>query len=427
MTARRTPPHQGNLTLTITDPDIEPVEFGPALISTREHAGLTQDDVAAALGLSRQLIGYWEQGKRKPRTEQLFQLADLFRTSVADLLRTSNHTHAAAATAEMLYRRSNVELDVTARDGIADFVTFLDFYADLAKAMGRDITGMTRSPFLPGEGYGEYAVDARRKASEVRYHLGLGQGPVADVDSVSAALGITVYRAHLGNDLNSTISGAFFKHPALGFAVILNLDMTRGRRRFTAAHELAHALLHSASDAIVVSDTGRRGDQRETYADAFAGEFLMPEEGIRRTLESLGAGPKVEDVEPVIHLQRMFNVSYITALVRLRQANIITAPALHSLRTHPPLITAARMGYHPDDSEWPVRRQDSVLARYPLKFRSLLRDALAQDVIGRSGIEQALKLTPDEIDELTDASPAVDEADMSQEWAEHAALGAVPA
>lgn len=425
-TMTRTPPHHRNLTLA--DPAASPTEFGPALVSAREQAGLTQDDVAAALSLSRQVVGYWEQGKRKPRIEQMFQLATLFHTSVADLLDTTTHSsHAAAETAAMLYRRSNVKLDDTARAGIADFVTFLDFYTDLADAMGRDITGMTRSPFLPGEGYDEYAVDAKRKASEVRYHLGLGQGPVAAVDSVGAALGITVYRAHLGNDLNSTISGAFYKHPALGFAVIINLDMTRGRRRFTAAHELAHALLHSGNDAIIVSDAGRRGDQREAYADAFAGEFLMPEEGIRRALESLGAGPKVEDVETVIHLQRMFNVSYVTALVRLRQASIISTAALYELRTHPPLLTAARMGYHPDDSEWPVPPQNSVLARYPLKFRSLLRDALGRDVIGRSVIEQALKLTHDEIDELTGTSPAGVRADMSREWAEHAALGAVPA
>lgn len=85
------------------------------------------------------------------------------------------------------------------------------------------------------------------------------------------------------------------------------------------------------------------------------------------------------------------------------------------------------MGYHPDDSEWPVLPENSVLARYPLKFRSLLRDALARDVTGRSSIEQELKLSHEEIDELTGASPAVDEADMSQEWDEHAALGAVPA
>lgn len=425
MTAH-TRPHQRNLTLA--DPSAAPAEIGVALVRAREDAGLTQDDVAAGLGLSRQLIGYWEQDKRKPSIEQMLQLAALFRASVNDLLNMSTRRpHDAAETAAMLYRRSSVELDNTARGGIADFVTFLDFYADLADAMGRDVTGMTQSPFLPGQGYAEFAVDAKRKASEVRSHLGLGQGPVADVDSLGAALGITVYRAHLGNDLNSTISGAFYKHPALGFAVVINLDMTRGRRRFTAAHELAHALLHSGSDAIIVSDTGRRGDQRETYADAFAGEFLMPEEGIRRALESLGAGPKVDDVETVIHLQRMFNVSYITALVRLRQANIIAAAALDDLRTHPPVLTAARMGYNPDDSEWPIPPQNSVLARFPLKFRSLLREALVSEVIGWSGIEQALRLTYEEIEELIGASQAFAGADMAQEWDEHAALGAVPA
>jgi Zn-dependent peptidase ImmA (M78 family)/transcriptional regulator with XRE-family HTH domain len=422
----RQAPQQHNLTLPMTDPAIAQLDLGPALVHARERAGLTQDDVAAALGLSRQIIGYWEQGKRKPRTEQMFQLAALFRTNVAGLISISGQAERAAVqTAAMLYRRSSVELDDTARDGIASFVTFLDFYADLADKMGRDVTGMRRSPFLPGDGYGEYAVDARRKASEVRHYLGLGQGPIADIDSVCATLGITVYRARLGDDLNSTISGGFYNHPSVGFAIVINLDMTRGRRRFTAAHELAHALLHSGNDAIVVSDSGHRGDQRETYADTFAGEFLMPEEGIRRALESLGAGPKVEDVEPVIHLHRMFNVSYITALVRLRQANLITTTALHKLRSLPPIRTAARMGYSVA-GEWPLP-QHSFLDRFPLKFRNLLGDALTRGVVGRSSTEQALRLKSSEIDELIGVGDIVAEPDMGQEWNEHAALGAIPA
>jgi Zn-dependent peptidase ImmA (M78 family)/transcriptional regulator with XRE-family HTH domain len=417
-----------SMAATSSGQDAGHAELAKSIIASREHAGLTQDDVAAALGLSRQIIGYWEQGRRAPRTEQLLHLADLFGSSVADLVAaTTSKPRSAVETAAMLYRRSHVDLDDAARRGIGGFVEFLNFYDTLARRLGRDMTGMTRSPFLPGEGYGEYAVDAKRKASEVRHHLGLGQGPVADVDSVCAALGVTVYRAHLGRDLSSTISGAFYRHPTLGFAIVINLDMTRGRRRFTVAHELAHALLHSGHDAIVVSDAGRAGDQRESYADAFAGEFLMPEEGIRRALESWGAGPKIEDVEPVIHLQRMFNVSYITALVRLRQANIITTPALHKLRAHHPMITATRLGYRTEDSERPLPPQGSVLVRYPLKFRTLLREALAADLVGLSVTEQALELTPDEIHALTTSGPEIDEPDINQEWDEYAALGAVPA
>jgi Zn-dependent peptidase ImmA (M78 family)/transcriptional regulator with XRE-family HTH domain len=413
-----------SLSLAQTSPASDTADIGPAIVAAREGAGLTQDDVAAALGTSRQAVGYWEQGKRTPPHGQLLQLAALFRTTIASLLAMAGDTaQPRVQTAAMLWRKSSVQLDETARNGIQGFTDFLDFYASLARSMRRDAAGMTRSLFLPGAGYGEYAVDAKRKASEVRQHLGLGLGPVAGIAGVCETLGITIYRTHLGSDLNKTISGAFYKHPELGFSILVNLDMTRGRRRFTAAHELAHALLHSGSEAIVVSDTGHRGDQREAYADAFAGEFLMPEEGIRRTLESLGAGPKIEDVEPVIHLQRMFNVSYITALVRLRQANIITAPALDKLRAIPPVRTAAAMGYPP---EWPPPPTTGA-ARYPLKFRSLLREAYTRGAVGRSVIQQALKLDDGQTDALIEAAPVISSDYTDQEWDEHAALGAVPA
>jgi Zn-dependent peptidase ImmA (M78 family)/transcriptional regulator with XRE-family HTH domain len=418
-------PRTRSLSLAQTSPAQDAAELGLGIVAAREGAGLTQDDVAAALGTSRQVVGYWEQGKRKPRTEQMFQIANLFRTTVAGLLAMGEPaSQPEVQTAAMLWRRSSVELDETARDGIQGFTDFLDFYASLADGMSRDVTGMTRSPFLPGAGYGEYAVDAKRKASEVRQHLGLGQGPVADISGVCEALGITIYRARLGSDLSKTISGAFYKHPVLGFSILVNLNMTRGRRRFTAAHELAHALLHSGSEAIVISDTGRRGDQKESYADAFAGEFLMPEEGIRRTLEALGAGPKVEDVEPVIHLQRMFNVSYVTTLVRLRQANIITVSALEKLRTLPPVRTSVAMGYAPD---WPPPPAFGT-AGYPLKFRSLLKEAYAEEKVGRSVIQQGLKINTEQADELLESSPVISyDDDMGQEWDEYAALGAVPA
>jgi hypothetical protein len=149
----------------------------------------------------------------------------------------------------------------------------------------------------------------------------------------------------------------------------------------------------------------------------------MPEEGIRRTLESLGAGPKIEDVEPVIHLQRMFNVSYITALVRLRQANIITARMLDRLRVIPPVRTAEAMGYPP---EWPQPPVTGA-ARYPLKFRSLIRDAYTRGVVGRSVIQQALKLDDAQVEEMIEAAPVISCDDTNQEWDEHAALGAVSA
>lgn len=55
----------------------------------RRSSGLTQEQVAEAIGVSRQAVTKWENGRSAPSTENLFRLAELFGTSV-DLLLNEN-------------------------------------------------------------------------------------------------------------------------------------------------------------------------------------------------------------------------------------------------------------------------------------------------------------------------------------------------
>jgi hypothetical protein len=202
--------------------------------------------------------------------------------------------------------------------------------------------------------------------------------------------------------------------------------MTPGRQRFTLAHELAHALLHSGDDSIVVSGQHRGSEPRERFADAFAGEFLMPEEGIRRALEDLGAGPKVTDVLTVISLQRLFNVSYITALVRLHQAKIISARTLENLRHARPVLTAKRLGFLISQDEISPGRDYGATTRFPCRFRALVREAYHRDAVGLAVLREALDLDDDDLDEMVSDPVPDDTAEdpaAAQEWAEFQALG----
>lgn len=52
----------------------------------RERRGLTQKEVAFELKISVQAVSYWETGERMPSYEKLFQLADLYETSIDQLL-----------------------------------------------------------------------------------------------------------------------------------------------------------------------------------------------------------------------------------------------------------------------------------------------------------------------------------------------------
>lgn len=44
----------------------------------RKNCGFSQEDVGEALGMNRVSIGYIEQGKRAPRLQTLFALANFY-------------------------------------------------------------------------------------------------------------------------------------------------------------------------------------------------------------------------------------------------------------------------------------------------------------------------------------------------------------
>lgn len=78
------------------------MEFGDKLRSLRTKAGLTQLDIAEKLDVSAAAIGAWENGRAKPRLTKLGQLADLFDTTVADLMGEDATETAISGTSRMV-------------------------------------------------------------------------------------------------------------------------------------------------------------------------------------------------------------------------------------------------------------------------------------------------------------------------------------
>jgi transcriptional regulator with XRE-family HTH domain len=52
----------------------------------RLKRGLTQEEVAKHLGVTRTAVNYWEQEKQSPRSRYIKPLAQILRCKVADLL-----------------------------------------------------------------------------------------------------------------------------------------------------------------------------------------------------------------------------------------------------------------------------------------------------------------------------------------------------
>ena len=63
------------------------MSFGEQLASVRRSSGLTEEQFAEQLQVSRQAVSKWETGTADPSTSNLLALAKLFGVSAEELLR----------------------------------------------------------------------------------------------------------------------------------------------------------------------------------------------------------------------------------------------------------------------------------------------------------------------------------------------------
>ena len=92
------------------------MELNERIKDCRLKAGLTQEQVAEAMDVSRQAVTKWENGKSAPSTEKLFKLAELFGTTV-DLMLPDRENNQADQKAKKRY--------LTLRSVLFSFIWYL--------------------------------------------------------------------------------------------------------------------------------------------------------------------------------------------------------------------------------------------------------------------------------------------------------------
>ncbi|SFS01666.1 ImmA/IrrE family metallo-endopeptidase [Sphingomonas jatrophae] len=125
-------------------------------------------------------------------------------------------------------------------------------------------------------------------------------------------LGIEVYRVPNWPD---TLSGMISKSntSASGFDIFVNAAHPETRRRFTIAHECAHAILHPdlIGDGITDDALYRSGlsNRVEAQANRLAADILMPRDRLNELID--------HGITSVPQLARMFGVSEQAMAIRV--------------------------------------------------------------------------------------------------------------
>ena len=265
------------------------------LARLRDDRELTQAALAERLGWSRDRVSRVERGLVNLDGPNLDRLAEALGTDWSDLYSEIRPLRTVRFCArENLRGRAQV---------LAEVSRWIDAYRWLEAEL-RDTRPFA---FEAARGLPEpaAAAQAARRAAGLRE-----REPIADLCGLLEANGVKVLRLKKERD---SFFGLSVGEPDGGPAVVVNTwdRIAVERWIFTAAHELGHLLLHPADSA---PDRPALPAAAESEADAFAGEFLMPEAAFARTWEATHGqwlAPRV------LKIKRLFRVSARTVLRRL--------------------------------------------------------------------------------------------------------------
>ena len=318
-------------------------ELGRRLKAAREAIGLTQDDVAARLDLSRSAVAQMELGNRAVSSLELDRLAHLYGRDIRELLSDQFREEDSLVA---LFRAdaalaSHAETAYTLRHcmNLGRELTNLERLVGL----DRDTTAAVRYSLSAPRSKWEAIRQGAGVADHERRRLGIGDAPVPNIIELLEAQGVRTALVGLPED----VSGLTLIDREVGPFVAVNEREHLLRRNFSFAHEYAHVLLDRDAQGMISRDS-HHNDLAEVRANSFAANLLMPETGVRQFLATLGKGSdsrlfaeaptetgaiSIEargnaaslDVQlhDVVLLAHQFGVSRIVALYRLRNLRII--------------------------------------------------------------------------------------------------------
>ncbi len=321
-------------------------ELAQRLRNARKQAGISQQAAAHAINVARTAITQMEAGKRSVSTFELTKLAKLYRQPIPYFL--DEHIDSNDTLEALLYRAEPSLNDVP------DIKRHIDHYIDLCRE-GSNLEKLLKYESRMGPPMyslslsnhkGEAVLQGESVAEQERKRINLGNEPIGDVAELIAKQSIWVSSANLPN----TISGLFLNHNKTGLIILVNAAHVKSRKRFSYAHEYAHALL-DRTDQVRISSTANNAELIEIRANAFAAAFLMPKEAIFNILYSLNKG-KPSRSDHIIHdvasentftvkeraipysqtityqdaaiIAHHFGTSYQAAIYRLRNLNCIS-------------------------------------------------------------------------------------------------------
>lgn len=329
---------------------IDRVELGRRLKQAREACALTQEDSAQELGMARATVAQIELGNRSVSGIELSRFAHLYARDIREFLAPGFGI--SGLTAALF--RSDEDSSDSMKAALRDCIALGHQLRDLEALLGitRRMGNLACYPSVALGSKWDAIQSGTQAALEERRRLGLGSAPISDMPALLEAQGIRTGLI----PMPAGVSGLMISDPSVGLFVVVNREHPPVRQRFSWCHEYAHLLLDRAQLGHV-SRESERADLLEVRANVFAATFLMPEDGVRQYVATLGKGSTSrlhaevfdeagvvpvdsrtaggsQDVQiyDVVKLAHHFGVSVLSSLYRLLNLKLVTEKQFQEMK-----------------------------------------------------------------------------------------------
>ena len=297
--------------------NIDLARLAARLIAARKSAGLTQEEAAKHLEISRPTFILIEKGSRRPKPSEIAKLSTLYKEPLNKLLRVEQE-----APVLQPHLRSAMDSLGEGAPEVSQATSILASYVDDYSQLERLIDAQSISNFpqpvrvVPGsiERFAEHCAEEER----ARLDLGAHQ-PIHTLRDTLEATGIHIFSARL----DSSIAGLYAFASGFGYCILVNRVHAFERRRWTIAHEYGHFLLERDKPGIDFSKPMQRKPEGERFADAFAAAFLMPEAGVQRRYYEEFERTSDFKVGDLCQMADYFSVSIMAMALRLEALGLI--------------------------------------------------------------------------------------------------------
>ncbi|WP_186353488.1 MULTISPECIES: XRE family transcriptional regulator [Pseudomonas] len=362
--------------------------LGSKVSRYRIQLALTVEEVSAATRIPLERLCSVEAGEVEPTGDEVLILADLFRCDFKFFI--SNEQVAPFEQTEILYRAHGKEFSKDDRRAVQEFLYLCETEAFLTKELG-----IKHRQFKAAPPTGHFKKDGVSAATGFRrFNQHEHNAVPRDVYREIRETGAHVFRRKLGN---SKVSGLFMLHPTAGKCILVNYSEDVYRQRFSAAHEMAHALFDASDGPSITYVQTDKDDRRELRANTFASRYLMPPEFLRQLPD-----PKRWVEADVQHWANELRVSCVALGIGLKAEGLISEAVFQHIKS---CRVPRNLKVDPELPDQLAPRQRERKARLLERglsdsYVALCLDAASQGVITRGRLAEALLCDYEELRDL---------------------------